>query len=48
MPFAPSFAAASPSNHFGLDTVLELPALDLTLPFAELYRDVDFVLSEVG
>lgn len=39
---------ASPSNHFGLDTVLELPALELTLPFAELYRDVDFVLSEVG
>ncbi len=39
---------AAPSNHFGLDTVLELPALGLTLPFAELYRDVDFVLSEVG
>jgi hypothetical protein len=33
---------------FRVDTVLELPALDLTLPFAELYRDVDFVLSEVG
>ena len=39
---------AAPSNHFGLDTVLELPALDLSMPFAELYRDVDFVLSEVG
>ena len=39
---------ASPGNHFGRDTVLELPALDLALPFAELYRDVDFVLSEVG
>jgi Uma2 family endonuclease len=39
---------ASPGNYFGLDTVLELPALDLSLPLAELYRDVDFVLSEVG
>lgn len=39
---------AAPSNHFGLDTVLELPALGISLPLAELYRDVDFVLSEVG
>lgn len=39
---------AQPLEIFGLDQVVELPDLELSLAMAELYADVDFTLSEVG
>lgn len=39
---------AEPIQVYGLDQVIDLPELGVALPMAELYRDVDFTLSEVG
>ena len=40
--------AALPVQIYGLDALIELPGLELVLPMTELYRDVDFALSEVA